>query len=391
MLQPPSRYEGSLTDYIDAYVLPNLPAPERIVAWIEAVVSYYDRPDPICIVRGPRRGELSRRSGKRIVEGDNSPGIWCFVRAMDGGFDPVNLPAAIEEGRIPVLAALKGKDKRDWKWNYATKALARRDSCQLWDLKLKHCHMLPVRGAAALTAQQIATRNICPANHFPFPNGWGSRHFHMERLGWSEDAPSDLGESPTVIALVQQRARERLGSNAHAYDRFLLAAGGAPLPSKAPVDRRIRIERTRAHTTNSQSHTATKRSAPATSRGVKRTVRVRSGSPRTLRAASQSTSRPPSRASGQPRRWTLNANHGYYVKTGERAQVVDLSLSYKDASGAITPVGRFRLDLPSLVDRDLVTQRGEVFDIKIVRECGRYFLGVRVSPRVPLADFAVSE
>jgi len=116
-----------------------------------------------------------------------------------------------------------------------------------------------------------------------------------------------------------------------------------------------------------------------------------SGPPRKVRSTPQPTSRTPSGAPGKPRRWTLNANHGYYVKTGERAEVVELSLSYKDANGAITPVGRFRLDLPALVERDLVTRRGEVYDIKIVRDSGRYFLGVRVSPRVPLADFALSE
>lgn len=90
-----------------------------------------------------------------------------------------------------------------------------------------------------------------------------------------------------------------------------------------------------------------------------------------------------------PRRWTLNERQGYYVATGLREPAVDLDLAIKPLVGPDEHVGRFRLDLDALVERDVVTRRptpeGEVYDVKIVRDPdGSYWLAVRSSPRVAL-------
>lgn len=373
IIAPPNHFEGSLVEYIDEYVVPNLAPADRLGKWIRAVLDYYSADDPIFIVRGPRKGELARHGGLRIAHSDNSPGIWCFVRALDGRFDPSDLPEAIESGQIPVLAALVGRDKRDWDWNYSTKALSSADSAPLWDVSLKHCHLLPVKKAPGVSSRQRAIRNICPANHFAFPNGWGRRHFVTERVGWSESAPEDLGESPLVIAWVRSRIEERLrATHARTYQRFLRVAGGGVDQARL-VDRRIRIERVGAQ------------SAPTHARNI---------GPPTVRSSAAAPAAPkvrPLRAPGPAvhRRWTLNLRHGYYVKTGETATVVELDLSVKDHRGAVSAVGRFILDLPQLVTEGVATERHGLYDVRIVHDRGRYYLGVRSTTRVPLDDYAV--
>lgn len=88
------------------------------------------------------------------------------------------------------------------------------------------------------------------------------------------------------------------------------------------------------------------------------------------------------------RRWTMNSNLDYYVKTNEPERVIELDLSYKRPDGRVERVGSFRLDLPALERRGLVTRRGDVFDIKVSRDAGRYWLGVRAADRAPLTEFA---
>jgi hypothetical protein len=87
------------------------------------------------------------------------------------------------------------------------------------------------------------------------------------------------------------------------------------------------------------------------------------------------------------RRWTMNSNLDYYVRTNETATVVELELSYKRRDGRTERAGSFHLDLPALERRGLVTRRGDVYDIKICRDSQGYWLGVRESDRAPLADF----
>ncbi len=57
------------------------------------------------------------------------------------------------------------------------------------------------------------------------------------------------------------------------------------------------------------------------------------------------------------RRWTLNERHGYYVATGLRDPVVDLTLRFKRLDSTVEPVGRYRLDLDDLVAANMVTRR----------------------------------
>ena len=92
------------------------------------------------------------------------------------------------------------------------------------------------------------------------------------------------------------------------------------------------------------------------------------------------------------RRWTMNSNLDYYVRTGETEPKILLKLGYKGKSGSVSNVGTFRLDLVSLAAKGVVTSRmtpdGEVFDIKIVKRRGSYWLQVREGTSVPLERFA---
>lgn len=94
------------------------------------------------------------------------------------------------------------------------------------------------------------------------------------------------------------------------------------------------------------------------------------------------------------RRWTLNADHGYYVATGLSERRLDLELSYKDSGGRVHDVGRFSMSLSALTRLGVVTERtvggGSVFDVRIVREPdGVYWLSVRSTARQPLEEFRV--
>lgn len=92
------------------------------------------------------------------------------------------------------------------------------------------------------------------------------------------------------------------------------------------------------------------------------------------------------------RRWTLDEDLGYTVCTGIPQPQIGLELRLQRRSGAIDGVGAFDLDLVALSRRGVVTCRrtskGEVFDVKIVRDAdGTFHLTVRQSQRIPLAPF----
>jgi hypothetical protein len=242
---PPENFEGRLSDFIEDFVVPGLPKADRLAAWTEAILAYYAGPNPICIVRGSKKGDLKNVGSERVVEGDNAPGIWCFLRALDGAFDPGQLETAMEAGAIPLLAMI-GREARQ-NWNYSLRQLPARDSAALWNRKLKHCHILALDSRQGLTFRQRAMRNLNPSNHFLFPNG--NKHFVTERVGWTEDPMvSDLGESSRVIEWVAWRIRESLSPvGRRLHDQFV-AAAGSHRPLVPPKDGVIRIgERTMPH------------------------------------------------------------------------------------------------------------------------------------------------
>ncbi len=92
------------------------------------------------------------------------------------------------------------------------------------------------------------------------------------------------------------------------------------------------------------------------------------------------------------RRWTMNSNLDYYVRTWETEPSILLKLGYKAKSGSVSNVGTFRLDLVALAKQGVVTSRmtsdGEVFDIKIVKRRGSYWLQVREGTSLALDRFA---
>ena len=89
-----------------------------------------------------------------------------------------------------------------------------------------------------------------------------------------------------------------------------------------------------------------------------------------------------------PRRWTFNERHGYCLATGLRDRTIELNLRLKQLDGQLRLLGRYHLDLDSLVQKQVVTRRpaaggpDAVFDVRIVREPnGDLWLTVRSSAR----------
>ena len=75
------------------------------------------------------------------------------------------------------------------------------------------------------------------------------------------------------------------------------------------------------------------------------------------------------------------------MRTNETEPLIRVHLAYKGRDGGVEPVGEFVLDLPSLARRGLVTRRGNVFDVKLSKAGGRYWLGVRTEDRAALSEF----
>ena len=86
LLAPPDSYDGDLSTFIQNFVVPTFPSAESLISWTEALLSYYlGERRPICIVRGQRRGALRDFQDSNVVDSDNSPGIWAYLRCDDGG------------------------------------------------------------------------------------------------------------------------------------------------------------------------------------------------------------------------------------------------------------------------------------------------------------------
>ena len=108
LTSPPAPFTGTIDAYIERCVVPNLPPAEALAAWTDALLDYYAGPDPMCVVRGRAgsRGAPFRQGGDRVVYGDNSPGRWCTLRALDGAVLASDIGARIDAGDIPVAFAL---------------------------------------------------------------------------------------------------------------------------------------------------------------------------------------------------------------------------------------------------------------------------------------------
>lgn len=171
--------------------------------------------------RAGQRGCPDRLDELTVVYSDNSPGRWCYLRALDGRVTPAELSGCLDSGALPVLYAATREESRSWTYG---EAMSARDK-QLFSLpQLKHCPIEDALDGAPRDPRIRALRNLCPMNHFLFPM---PSKFAMARVGWSENPTrSDLGESQTVIAWVQHRLLDHIGGGASVYERYLRAVGG---------------------------------------------------------------------------------------------------------------------------------------------------------------------
>lgn len=358
----PNEFRGTIGEMVEDFVMPNLPPLYHLLECTEAFLRYaLEDSDPIHIVRGPDKGHLQRIDGSLVVDSDNATPIWSFLRCLDGSTDPCEVLTFIRDASIPILMALSAKKRSSW--NYG-REISQAEKDRLWTVNLKHCHILPL-GAPGLSLRHRFLRNVCPLNHFLFPS---PKKFHMQRVDWSESRNvADLGESTTVIGLIQQRVLELLrkeGGSA-VYYRFLDLTGGTIL---AAPSRHLRIELQRRDHSVFPGRT--------------------SGGP----YKTDSDSAAPNDSAQC--HWTLNEAHGVYVRTKVRDRVVHLLLCSQSLAGKATFVGEYLLDLPSLSELGVVSRRwikdGFAYRIRIVRERdGSYWLQVKIGVSLALEKLRV--
>jgi len=352
LVSPPNSFEGRLSTFLDRFVAPNFPPANQLVAWTQALLAYHaDSAEPVCVVRGQQRGLLRKDAGERVVDSDNSPGIWAYLRCRDGAVSPLELKAVLDGGEPPLAMAISREERLAW--NYGC-SLSRTDASALWDHHLKHCHIFPARPRVEhLTPRQRALRNVCPLNHLLFPM---PTVFEMQGDGIGV---VDLGENNVVIGWVLHRLIDHLAGRRDILYEFARLVRGL-IPARLPHDPVIQIH---------------KKSQPSAGPDPPTVMR---------------TSNPPGiKPTGTMRRWTLNARHGFYVSTGITDTAIDVALSYKRLDDSVEAVGNFQLDLEALTVGGVVKRRNvnerTVYDVRIVRDDdGSYWLTVRSGTRLPL-------
>lgn len=218
-VSPPIAFEGRLSAFIEGFVAPNLPPPDALCAWTDALLACLRRPDAICVVRG------TRASSGRVIYGDNAAARWIFLRAWDGGASAASLADRLDRGDLPVsFAPAPGAYGRPFDPD---------DQRATASVGLKLCHVASALEGAPDDPVVRAARNLAPLNHFLFP---AAERFAMTRVGWVEACPRpfDLGESPTALAAVAHRLRHHVGARGAPLLDRLYAAMAWTLPPPPP-------------------------------------------------------------------------------------------------------------------------------------------------------------
>jgi hypothetical protein len=103
MIPAPPAFDGAFSEFFDCYVLPNLPAVERVREFDQRLRSYLSGPDPvhpIRNVRGQERGVICKNNGgTRMLPTDNSPVWWIHAFLMTDNAFPDNNTELFE--RLP--------------------------------------------------------------------------------------------------------------------------------------------------------------------------------------------------------------------------------------------------------------------------------------------------
>ena len=183
---PPERFEGRLSAFVDDVVLPNLPSPDALCAWTDALLSYLSRPDAVCLVRG------SRPSTDRVVYGDNAAARWIFLRARDGGTSPDTLADRLERGDLPVRFATHTGPLA---YGHTFDPADQRDTAEPG---LKHCHLASALEGAPDDPRVRAARNLV------------TRNLQNAVVIFFEQHPLELARALRIAAFAEQSWRGSL-------------------------------------------------------------------------------------------------------------------------------------------------------------------------------------
>lgn len=222
LIRPPARFSGSLDDFIDEYILPDLPEAEVVAAFHDTLVEYVGSSDSLYLVRavrGTNRRESYRTGdGTRFRATDNAPAWWVHATLVHGG--------RIASGAMAKVAATMPAHLFD----VAATAPPTANAAG-WHI----AHILPVKDGdidylrwRRADVVRRFVRSVHPCNYFPIAKTewqrWGGNERVIARLGavyaerYSTVWPAFLalagateGEMPRVSGVVTYEYGSELG------------------------------------------------------------------------------------------------------------------------------------------------------------------------------------
>lgn len=199
----PSVFDGTLEEFVDEHVLPNLPTPDAVTEFHQALVSYVAESDALLLVRAvtgtERRRDYSTSGNVTFRATDNAPAWWVHAaltaghHILPGAMRAVTSTMPCHMFDVPKVSAPVAASVG---WHIA--------------------HIFNVKDGdtdySRWTRKDVVARfirNIHPANHFLFP-----------KHGWQRG-----GGDPRVIGYFSSLYERRYGA---VWDEFVAIAGASP-------------------------------------------------------------------------------------------------------------------------------------------------------------------
>lgn len=88
LVRSPAAFDGTLEDFIERYILPDLPTPSAVTAFHHALAEYVAHPDALFLLRAvsgtERRVAYRTNDGTRFKATDNAPAWWAHAMLAQG-------------------------------------------------------------------------------------------------------------------------------------------------------------------------------------------------------------------------------------------------------------------------------------------------------------------
>jgi hypothetical protein len=246
-----------LLEFVERYVAPLLPKPERALAWHEAAVDVVADASLVLPARrsgDTPRGALEARAGlgvdgaaRHLVACDGTAATWAFVRCVVGA-DPLDLRCAVRDGTLPVALTLGADERATKDWG----RVGAPELAQIYGRGYGHVALLACEGTAPELApdvvRQRALRFLSPLHQFLWPRAsdFEAVLTLAASAGASENLPSALAsvvksgvaEHPTVHgAILWYLAHRHYAAHRDAFVAAMgqLGLAASAIPASAPT------------------------------------------------------------------------------------------------------------------------------------------------------------